>query len=194
MRSDTFVQQPGVNNFGYLLWILAFNQTASRAIATHIIANSSYIVLFYFIVTSNNDSKFPTKFGKYHLEKNLIGKKKKITQDIIKSGDTVIDSVEGELKDPELDDSQMKITIHANSRTHMLFVKVDGYFQDSLGLLGRPDADDRQTFISSMTIFDRNGASSDISPGSIHLVNAVFSSAVSVMSKHWPPPSLVCPS
>ena len=41
---------------------------------------------------SNTASNFPIKFGKYHLEKNLIGKKKKITQDIIKSGDTVIDS------------------------------------------------------------------------------------------------------
>ena len=91
---------------------------------------------------SNTASNFPIKFGKYHLEKNLLGKKKMITQVIIQSRDTVIDSVESESKDPELEDRQMKITIHANSRTHMLFVKVDGYFQDSLGLLGRLDADD----------------------------------------------------
>lgn len=72
----------------------------------------------------------PTKFGTYQFKKNMIGKFKKISQYVLKLNNSVEDV------DP------LAITIHANPRTNMLFVKIDGNFLDSVGLLGTSSAGD----------------------------------------------------
>ena len=87
---------------------------------------------------SSQDDVFPFKFGDYVLIKNLKGKKKKIAQYILDLSNTLIDSDGG----TRVTDNPMKITIHANSRTNMIHVKIDGDFEDSEGLLGKANAGD----------------------------------------------------
>ena len=85
-----------------------------------------------------DDVPFPTEFATYSLTKNMIGKLKKITQYVLN-----IDRVGNESKYPNMSMKPRTITIHANPRTRMLSVKIDGHFHDGVGLLGEPLAGDR---------------------------------------------------
>lgn len=87
----------------------------------------------------NNDASLPTEFATYPFTKNMIGKKKKINQYVLNLTDSNIGGGQDESK--HLD--TMTITIHANPRTHMLFVKIDGDIHDGIGLLGNPLAGNR---------------------------------------------------
>ena len=80
----------------------------------------------------------PGEFATYPLTKNMIGKKKKITQYVLNLTDTNFDGVEDKPKDLDAMIKPMTITIHANPRTHMLFVKIDCNIEDGIGLLGNP--------------------------------------------------------
>ena len=77
----------------------------------------------------NIDASLPTEFATYPFTKNMIGKKKKITQYVLNLTDT--------------NNKPMGITIHANPKTKMLFVKIDGDFHDGIGLLCNPLAGNR---------------------------------------------------
>jgi len=77
----------------------------------------------------NIDASPPTEFLTYPFTKNMIGKKKKIIQYVLNLTDTNI--------------KPMGITIHANPKTKMLFVKIDGDFHDGIGLLCNPLAGNR---------------------------------------------------
>ena len=90
-----------------------------------------------------HNNSFPIEFATYAITKNMIGKKKKITQYVLNLTDTINDSVEDELKETNISTKPILITIHVNPRTSMLFVKVDGNVHDSVGLLGKPLAGDR---------------------------------------------------
>jgi len=70
----------------------------------------------------NNDAYLPTEFATYPFTKNMIGKKKKITQYVLNLTDSNI--VGGQDKSEDLDTmiEPMAITIHANPKTHMLFL------------------------------------------------------------------------
>jgi len=91
----------------------------------------------------NNDAYLPTELATYPFTKNMIGKKKKITQYVLNLTDSKI--VGGQFKSEDLDKmiEPMTITIHANPKTHMLFVKIDGDIHDGIGLLGNPLAGNR---------------------------------------------------
>lgn len=86
---------------------------------------------------------FPTEFATYPFTKNMIGKKKKITQYVLNLSDNNVDSVKDELKDSDFRANPVTITIHANPKTRMLFVKIEGDVQDGIGLLGNPFAKDK---------------------------------------------------
>jgi len=89
------------------------------------------------------DGSYPTEFATYSFIKNMTGKKKKITQYVLKLTDTIIDRAEGESSGSNIANKSITITIHSNPRTHMLFVKIDGDVHDSIGLLGEPLAGNR---------------------------------------------------
>jgi len=91
----------------------------------------------------NNDAFLPTEFATYPFTKNMIGKKKKITQYVLNITDTNIGGVHDKSKDIETMIKPMAIAIHANPKTHMLFVKIDGDIHDGIGLLGNPLAGNR---------------------------------------------------
>jgi len=86
---------------------------------------------------------FPIMFENYPLMKNMIGKRKKISQYILDLTNTVIDSVQDIPKELKSTGYSKAITVHANPRTRMLYVKIDGDFPDSYGLLGASNAGDR---------------------------------------------------
>ena len=85
----------------------------------------------------NIDASLPTEFATYPFAKNMIGKKKKITQYVLNLTDT--------------NNKPMEVTIHANPKTKMLFVKIDGDFRDGIGLLGNPLAGNRLLGRDSVT-------------------------------------------
>jgi len=91
----------------------------------------------------NNNASLPTEFATYPFTKNMIGKKKKITQYVLNLTDTNIGGVQNKPKDPATMTKPMVITIHVNPKTHMLFVKIDGDIHDGIGLLGNPLAGNR---------------------------------------------------
>ena len=85
---------------------------------------------------------FPTEFATYPFTKNMIGKKK-ITQYVLNLSDNNVDSVKDELKNSDFRANPVTITIHANPKTRMLFVKIEGDVHDGIGLLGNPFAKDQ---------------------------------------------------
>ena len=80
----------------------------------------------------------PNEFATYPFTKNVIGKKKRIVQYVLNLTDTNIAGTQDIPKDLDTMISPMVITIHANLKTHMLFVKIDGDIYDGIGLLGSP--------------------------------------------------------
>ena len=99
----------------------------------------------------NNDASLPTEFATYPFTKNMIGKKKKITQYVLNLTDTNIGGVQDNSKDLATMTKPMAITIHVNPKTHMLFVKIDGDIRDGIGLLGEPIAGNRLLGCDSVT-------------------------------------------
>jgi len=93
----------------------------------------------------NNDASLPTEFVTYPITKNMIGKKKKITQYVLKITQYVLKITDTNITNIK----SMVITIHANPKTHMLFVKIDSDIQDGIvtlstgnRLLGRDSVTD----------------------------------------------------
>jgi len=84
------------------------------------------------------DVSLPNEFAKYPLTKNVIGKKKRIIQYVLNLTDTNIVDIQDIPKVLDTMIKPMAITIHANLKTHMLFVKIDGDIYDGIGLLGSP--------------------------------------------------------
>jgi len=91
----------------------------------------------------NNNASHPTEFATYPFSKNMIGKKKKITQYVLNLTDTNIGGVQDKHKDLATITKPMALTIHVNPKTHMLFVKIDGDIHDGIGLLDNPLAGNR---------------------------------------------------
>ena len=99
----------------------------------------------------NNDASLPTEFATYPFTKNMIGKKKKITQYVLNLTDTNIGGFQDKSDALDTMIKSMVITIHANPKTHMLFVKIDGELHDGIGLLGHPLAGNRLLGRDSVT-------------------------------------------
>ena len=91
----------------------------------------------------NNDASLPTEFATYPFTKNMIGKKKKINQYVLTLTDSNIVGDQDKSEHLNTMIESMMITIHANPKTHMLFVKIDGDIHDGIGLLGNPLAGNR---------------------------------------------------
>jgi len=91
----------------------------------------------------NNDAFLPTEFATYPFTKNMIGKKKKINQYVLNLTDSNIGGGQDESEDLDTMIEPMTITIHANPKTQMLFVKIDGDIHDGIGLLGNPRVGNR---------------------------------------------------
>ena len=102
----------------------------------------------------NIDASLPTEFATYPFTKNMIGKKKKSTQYVLHLTDAKPQSMDPNLLDKTI--QPMAITIHANPKTHMLFVKIDGNFRESIGLLGDPLAGDRLLGRDGVTDISQN--------------------------------------
>jgi len=109
----------------------------------NLVVNGKRYVASHVGDTEHNDVSVPDEFATYPFSKNMIGKKKKITQYVINLNDTIIDNIDDETKDPDMMTKPITITIHANPKTQMIFVKIDGDINDGIGLLGKPLAGDR---------------------------------------------------
>ena len=98
--------------------------------------------------SSGDNIAIPTEFATYPLTKNMIGKRKRIVQYILRLTDDDKNTNDGNSAQTTANTNSshnnppITITIHANPRTKMLYVKIDGDVHDNMGLLGKPDAGD----------------------------------------------------